>query len=207
MKQDLGAYAICRINRFNHQSETEVIKALQLGADEILLPMVRTVEEVTSVLELVKDKARLGVMIETDEAVEIAGQLDQLPLARVYVGLNDLRVCRGNDSIFSAMADGTVEKIRENVKQVQFGFGGLTVPGSGAPLPVEHFAHEMTRLDCQFTFLRRSFFKDTSNRCLDEAISAISGFVASSFNRDRETIRDDQLKLAVQFDRILDAAR
>lgn len=206
IKQNLQAYVICRINGINDQTESEVVKAIELGADEILIPMVRTVNEVTSILDLVKEKAQVSVMIETNEAVNITRQLDQLPLARAYVGLNDLRICRGSKSIFTAIADGTVESIRGMVKHTAFGFGGLTIPGCGTPLPVELFLHEMTRLDCQFTFLRRSFFQDTAGKNIQNELHNISSAIQSSINRNKQSTQQGKMDLKAQLDLILNIA-
>lgn len=207
IKQELQAYVICRIDGINDHTETEVLRAIELGADEILIPMVRKLNEVTTMLDLVKEKAQVSVMIETMEAVNITRQLDQLPLARAYVGLNDLRICRGSESIFSAIADGTVESIREMIKYTPFGFGGLTIPGYGTPLPVEHFLHEMTRLDCQFTFLRRSFFQDTADKKIQDGLRNISSAIQSSMGRDKESTKHGKLELNNQLDRILNTGQ
>ena len=203
VKQDKKTYVICRLNGINEQTALEVNRALDLGVDELLIPMVRKMSEVSDVLKLAENRAHVSVMIETLEAIEISRQLDQLPLARVYVGLNDLSICRQSHSIFSALADGTVESIRGKFRKIPFGFGGLTIPGYGSPLPVEHFLGEMTRLECAFTFLRRSFFRDTANRNLKDELPIISSAVRSSVDRDTHAIKQGQLDLAVQLQSIL----
>jgi hypothetical protein len=203
IRQHSDAYIICRINSINHGTDAEVNQAIELGVNEILIPMVRNLDEVTNVLELVDERVQVSAMIETMEAVKIARQLDQLPIARIYIGLNDLSICRGSDSIFSAVADGTVESIREKIQHTPFGFGGLTIPGYGAPLPVELFLHEMTRLNCQFTFLRRSFFRDTANRSIQDELPKILSAIRSSMSRNDESIRRDKSALGERLVHIL----
>ena len=204
VKQDSKAYVVCRINGYNADTETEVLQALDFKADEILIPMVRELSEVSAILKLVKNRARVSAMIETMEAVNIAPLLDQLPLARIYVGLNDLRICRGSQSIFTAVADGTVESIRHMIKHTPFGFGGLTIPGYGNPLPVELFLHEMTRLECEFTFLRRSFFKDTAGKKPQEEIPRIVSAALSSMHRDEASVKLDKQILTDKLAQISD---
>ncbi len=85
-------------------------------------------------LELVRDRVGLGILIETVAGAQIADQLGQLPLCRVYVGLNDLAIQRKTKSIFTPLVDGTLSKIRENIRG-PFGFGGLTLPELGKPIP------------------------------------------------------------------------
>ena len=203
VKQDLQCYVICRINGTSDHTKDEVAKTLDFGADEILIPMVRQTSEVISILKMARDKARVSAMIETTDAINISHQLDQLQLARVYVGLNDLRICRGSNSIFTAMADGTLESIREKIKQTPFGFGGLTIPGFGAPLPVELFLNEMTRMACQFTFLRRSFFRDTAGKNVQLALRSMFSAIQVSMNSSQTNIHLNQTKLRNQLDRIV----
>ena len=90
-----SARLLCRLNRLSRDSAEEVELALDAGADELLLPMVRSAGEVERALELVGGRAGLGILVETRDAVAGADELAQLPLERVYVGLNDLAIERG----------------------------------------------------------------------------------------------------------------
>ncbi|MEO8369343.1 MAG: aldolase/citrate lyase family protein [Candidatus Solibacter sp.] len=168
------ANVACRINRYHTFTEMEVEDAIEAGADEIFLPMVRAPREVERVLQAVAGRCRLSILVETREAVECAPQLACLPVARVYMGLNDLAIDRGAASIFDAVADGTVEQVRREFT-VPFGFGGLTLPELGAPLPCRLLMAEMARLDCSFSFLRRSFTRDTEGRSLSRLVPRIRG--------------------------------
>lgn len=129
-----SARVLCRINAFNPDSRQEMEEALRGGADEVLLPMVRSTTEVEQVLHWVAGRAGVGILVETREAVGLAEKLSRYPLSRVYVGLNDLAIDRGRANIFAALADGTVEYLR-GVFRVPFGFGGLTLPHRGYPVP------------------------------------------------------------------------
>lgn len=154
---------ICRINGCGPTTEAEIEQAIDGGADEILLPMVRTVAEVEGVIRRVRGRCAVGILIETVEATALAEELSRLPLSRVYVGLNDLAIERKSPNIFSAVADGTVERLREFFR-VPFGFGGLTLPDRGSPVACRLLIGEMARLDCGFSFLRRSFRRDVEGR-------------------------------------------
>lgn len=154
---------ICRINRFSSETKTEIEEAIDAGADEILLPMVTNLDEVEAVLSHVANRLGVGILIETLQAVQLAPRLGSFPLSRVFIGLNDLAIQRGVKNIFIPLIDGTVERIRPYFK-VPFGWGGMTLPGLGEPIACELLVYEMIRLDCQFTFLRRSFLKDVKGR-------------------------------------------
>ncbi len=154
---------LCRINGHGPWTGGEVADAVAAGADEILLPMVRTTDEVDATLDLVAGRCGLGILIETQDAVDRAAALAARPLSRVYVGLNDLRIDRRSDSLFAPLVDGTVDGVRAVVHR-PFGVAGLTLPGGGAPVPGTLLAAELVRLGADFTFLRRAFTADMAGR-------------------------------------------
>ena len=154
---------LCRVNGFGPWTADEVDEALRCGADEVLLPMVRSPEEVDRTLELLADRCGLGILIETQDAVEQAAALAARPLSRVYVGLNDLRIHRRSTQLFRPLVDGTVAGVRAHVA-MPFGVAGLTLPGGGTPVPTRLLAAELVRLGTDFTFLRRSFHADMVGR-------------------------------------------
>jgi HpcH/HpaI aldolase/citrate lyase family len=154
---------LCRVNGYGPWTGAEVDEAIVRGADEVLLPMVRTPEEVDRTLDLVAGRCGLGILIETQDAVDRAVALARRPLSRIYVGLNDLRIDRRSDQLFAPLADGTVDAVRAEVA-VPFGVGGLTLPGRGLPVPSDLLAAELVRLGADFTFLRRAFTADMAGR-------------------------------------------
>lgn len=163
---------ICRIDSFRKVGPSAISQALaavDAGADEVILPMVDHIDEIQAVLDALAGRAQVGAMIETDGAIAIADQIDQLPLSRVFVGLNDLMIERRSRHLFEHLLDGTVESLRSRIRKVAFGFGGMTLPDRGHPVPCRLLIGELARLGCSFTFLRRSFFRDLAHSGLDPA--------------------------------------
>ena len=138
MRRGVDAPVICRLDPLGPRSADQIELAVELGADELLLPMIRTPAEVERGLDLADDRCGVGFMLETLDALACATDLARLPVSRIYVGLNDLAIERGSQSLFTALADGTVDSVREVFAQIPFGFAGPGVPGSGATvnLPV-----------------------------------------------------------------------
>jgi 2-keto-3-deoxy-L-rhamnonate aldolase RhmA len=163
VRRHTSARVICRINAWGPWTSDEVELAIEGGADEILVPMVRGVEEVQEVMEAAGGRVGVGILVETEAAVSEVGALSGLPLARMYVGLNDLAIDRGVRNIFEAVVDGTVERVTRGF-QVPVGFAGLTLAELGNPIPCRLLMAEMVRLGCDFTFLRRSFLRDVAVR-------------------------------------------
>ena len=173
---------VCRINGPGPWNAEEIALAAEAGADEVLVPMIRDPREVEQLLEHATGSIRLGILIETPEAVERAEELGALPVARIYLGLNDLAIARGSDSIFEPFVDGVAEHVR-HAARCPFGAAGMTLPGRGSPIPSELIAAELARLDCDFTFLRRSFHRDVEGLELESAVSSLRGLVEDA--RDR----------------------
>ena len=199
------ARLFCRINNLPDMRLIEVEKAIACGADEIFLPMVRSVAEVEQVLRAVDGRAELAILVETEQAVQCAPTLAQLPLSRVYVGLNDLAISRGMSNIFANISNGTVERLRDIFLHHVFGFGGLTVPPSGRPIPTELLMAEMIRLDCQFTFLRRSFLRDVPHDQLGEAIPLIRSHLREMQNEPSHRLESHHAALLTHIDAIAES--
>ena len=157
--------------------------------------MVRSAGEVERALELVGGRVGLGILVETRDAVAAAGDLARLPLSRVYVGLNDLAIERGTPTIFAPLADGLLDELRERFAAVRFGFGGLTLPEAGTPLPCRLLMGELARLRADFTFLRRSFYRDVAGKDPEQEVARIRAAVAAAFARPPEAESADRSEL------------
>jgi hypothetical protein len=185
---------LCRINHYHADTPAEVEQAVSAGVDEILLPMVRAVDEVEMVLGLIRGRCDLGILVETEAAVALADRLARLPLSRAYVGLNDLAIERATPNIFNAVADGTVEQVRRAFS-IPFGFAGLTRPDRGHPIPCRLLIGEMARLDCGFSFLRRSFLADVPCQDLAQQVPRIRQAVSTARRRSPGEVARDRAEL------------
>ena len=177
---DIGV--ICRINGYGPWTSEEVESAISEGADEILLPMARHPDEAERTIALAAGRCKVGILIETVRAVQDVRAFARLPVARAYVGLNDLAIDRGTENLFAALTDGTVEDVRRPF-MAPFGFGGLTVPDRGSPVPCALLIAEMVRLRCGFSFLRRSFLRDVPIDEFPSGVRRIRAAIAAAGQR------------------------
>lgn len=164
---------LCRVNNLPGRLESEIGEVVSAGADEVFVPMVLSLDEVRRAEEAIAGRADLDLMIETEWAVLHAAELAALPVRRIFVGLHDLAIQRGSRSLWEGLRDGTVERVREAVGAIDFGFGGMTLPDRGAPIPSRLLSAELERLCCDFTFLRRSFLRDVPIDSLPAAVAAM----------------------------------
>lgn len=164
-----GATSWCRLNSYGDHTRDEIEAAIAAAAGVIVLPMAKTLADVTGFLELVDGRCETAIMLETAECAPIASQINELPVHCVFFGLNDFAISRGGGSIFTALVDGSVERVREAMPDVRFGVAGLTDISRGSPIPCRRIMEELERLQCHFTFLRRSFRRDSAE-CGPKAI-------------------------------------
>jgi len=190
-----GAVA-CRINNQPHVRVQEARRAAELGADEVWLPMVRSVTEVEECLAVLPPGCRLGLLAETPEAMGLATQFSRLPLSRVYVGLNDLWISSGRPHLFSALIDRVVERFREEYTGA-LGVAGVTRPASGSPVPCRLLLAEMSRLSCRFGVARRAFRRDAGETNLLAAIGEIHAAMHQLSRRSRAQITEDRRALEI----------
>jgi hypothetical protein len=183
---------LCRIDGPGRWTPHQVEAVLAAGATEILLPMVRDPAEVGALLEAVAGRAQCGILVETPEAVARAGELARLELDSIYVGLNDLAIGRGSAHLFVALLDGTVDRLRAVFSAHRFGVAAATTVDGGRPVPSRLLLGELARLDCGFTFLRRSFRRDLAGRDLATEVARIRSLWTELERRDAEEVAADR---------------
>lgn len=147
-------------------SRDEIDASIANGADILMLPFFKTVEEVRTFLNLVGGRTRTMLLVETPEAAERLDEILELPgIDEVYIGLNDLSLGYGLPFMFQTLADGTVEKLCFKLRQkgIFYGFGGIASVGEGK-LPAEYIIREHYRLGSGCVILSRSFCDVTKVR-------------------------------------------
>ena len=154
-----GAEIMARVNPLNSNSQAELDASIEKGADVIMLPMWRTVDDLRQLVSMVGGRAKVAPLLETDtaagnlpEAVKVSG-IDQM-----HIGLNDLHLCYHQKFMFQLLAGGMVDRLCARLREanIPYGFGGVGRPGSGT-LPAEYIIGEHYRLGSQYVILSRSF--------------------------------------------------
>lgn len=150
---------LVRVNSIHSDSKREIEETISAGADIIMLPMWKSTQEVIEFSELVGNRAKKMLLLETKEACDCLKDVLALKSAdEIHIGLNDLRLSLGKKFIFEPVADGTVEKIINIIKPygIPYGFGGFGMPGEG-DLPADLIMAEHYRLGSSMAILSRSF--------------------------------------------------
>lgn len=140
-------------------SQEEINQVIEAGADIIMLPMAKTVDEIKKFVEYVGGRVKTMLLLETAEAKEnIKEMLDVGGLDMVHIGLNDLHLAYKKKFMFQLLTEGTVEELVKVISSygIPYGFGGIARLGFGM-LPAEHVIAEHYRLGSSMAILSRSF--------------------------------------------------
>ncbi len=159
------AELLVRINPIHEKSddhtssETEINEAISVGADILMLPYFKTVEEVRKFIAYVDNRAKTMLLFETPESVALIDEILNIQgIDEVFIGLNDLSLGYKKQFMFELLSDGTVEHICRKFKDkgLTYGFGGIASLGKGM-LPSEKIIKEHYRLGSTCAILSRSF--------------------------------------------------
>lgn len=140
-------------------SEEEINTAIANGADIIMLPFFKSVEEVKQFIAMVNGRVKTMLLLETPEAVEFIDQILELDgVDYIHIGLNDLSLGYGMKFMFQLLTDGTVERLCNKFREkgIAYGFGGIASLGHGT-VPAEMIIKEHYRLGSTCAILSRSF--------------------------------------------------
>ena len=161
---------LVRINPINPNSNDEIEKIISAGADMIMLPMWKSLDDVKNFLTIVDKRVKTTLLLETKEAVECLDEvLENGGFDEIHIGLNDLHLSYHLKFMFELLANGTVEKICNKIKNynIPYGFGGVARLGEGT-LPAEKIIMEHYRLGSSRAILSRSFCNVDKTASLDE---------------------------------------
>ncbi len=140
-------------------SKEEIDDVIDAGADIVMLPYFRTVDEVKKFIDFVGGRTKTLPLVETPEAVEVIDEILELSgLDEIFIGLNDLSLGYGKKFMFELLTDGTVERLclKFKYKNIPYGFGGIASLGKGL-LPSEYIIREHYRMGSTCAILSRSF--------------------------------------------------
>ncbi len=165
-------------------SDEEINAIIDAGADYIMLPYFKTVDEVKRFIDIIYGRVKTVLLVETPEAVENIDEILEIKgIDRVHVGINDLSLGYGKKFMFELLSDGTVEKLCNKFKEknIPYGFGGIASLGRGM-VDAELIIKEHYRLGSSGAILSRSF--------LDLSKESDLNVIKTTFNEEVKKIRD-----------------
>ena len=198
------AEVLVRVNPLNSQSTEEIESVLAQGADCLMLPMFRSLEEVEWFCECVDSRAQVIPLVETVGAVNQLDQIVRVPgVSQIHIGLNDLHLDMELDFMFELMSNGMVEKIASICKDanVRFGVGGISTMEQGL-VSGRMVLSEHARLGSEWVILSRSFHQNATSleefqtgMDLESEIRKVNQFYQKLLRRSEFEIEQDKRSL------------
>ena len=193
------AELLVRINPWNADSKKEIEEVISLGAKRIMLPMWKTVEEVRAFLGCVNGRVSTSLLLETREAENCLDEVLKIDgIDEIHIGLNDLHLSYGLTFMFELLANGTVERIVNKIREagIPYGFGGISHVGDGL-VPAEMIVTEHYRLGSTRAILSRGFcdqtqpldrIRNTFEKRMTELREFEAGIDPSVFDKNRNEL-------------------
>lgn len=150
---------LVRVNDFYEGTEAEVNKAIEYGADAIMLPMFENADQVRDFVRFVNHRAEVILLLETAAAEKNLDEILKVPgIDRIHIGLNDLHIQKKKTFMFELISDGTVSNIVNKIKKtnIKYGFGGVSRIGDGA-LPATSILSYHYEMGSTSVILSRNF--------------------------------------------------
>ncbi len=205
------AQMLVRVNPWNPNSKEEIEKVIQAGAEFIMLPMWKNVEEVKAFIGAVHGRAKTSLLLETKEAEECLDDVLKLDgIDEIHIGLNDLHLSYNLTFMFELLTNGTVERIVNKIKQksIPFGIGGVSHLGDGM-IPAEMLIKEHYRLGSTRVILSRGFCDQTKplNEVKDEFEKNMKEFREFESKFDRSSFEDNRKELIKRVSLVVEAKK
>lgn len=191
---------IVRLNPLHADSGREIEKAIENGADTLMLPMFRKTAEVAEFCARVDGRVSVMPLVETIGAVECLSEVVNLPgVSEIYIGLNDLHLEMGLKFMFEPLADGLLDTMAVIIKRagLSFGFGGIARVGEGS-VPGEMILAEHARLGSSSVILSRTFMRQLASedeQAFMREVRKLRCAYAELLRRNREQIDKDRAQL------------
>jgi hypothetical protein len=163
----LGLKIICRINPFHDKIEEELEEAIVNGADMIMIPMITSMDEYRTIVNLIDGRVEIIPLIETPYSFFKLGEILNLStLQQIHFGLNDLCISLGMKNLFEVLLSQTFQ---ETVKQVKFnslclGIGGIGDPQTNQKVSPSALLNHYMKCGANSVILSRNFFDENVDK-------------------------------------------
>lgn len=203
---------LVRVNPINQNSEYEINKVIAAGADIIMLPMWKSLSDLKHFLQIVDNRVKTTLLLETKEAVEciddvlLMGGFDE-----IHIGLNDLHLSYGLTFMFELLSNGVVENLCKKIKayNIPYGFGGIARIGEGM-LPAERIVMEHYHLGSSRVILSRSFCNTDVITDIDEIdtifrqnIQALRNFEKTMNDKTEADFQKNRIQILKNIDTVV----
>ncbi|MEL4420904.1 aldolase/citrate lyase family protein [Shewanella algae] len=153
------AKLLVRVNPYNEKSKGEINKAIEYGADIIMLPMFKSEHEVKEVHKIIGNRAEFIPLLETKSALDNIEKIIKLGLfKKIHIGLNDLHLDLKLDHMLDLLDNGIIDDLvlKLNSYGIDYGIGGVAAMDKG-DVPGNIVLRKYLALESKRVILSRAF--------------------------------------------------
>lgn len=212
IRKNIDGEILVRVNPIHGNSEYEISKAIEYGADYVMLPMFKTKKEVDAFIKYVNGDAKTILLFEHIEALK---NIDDILLIdgidEAYIGLNDLHLSMKATFMFELLSMDIVKHACNKFKKksIPYGIGGIASLGEGL-IPAELILTEFYNLGATRTILSRSFIKseEVKNEFLFKSkVEDVRQLEKELSNKDRHYFDENRMILNKKIEKIVESKR
>ena len=164
---NLQAKIICRINPFNINTNQEVDSAIKYGADIIMIPMINSVQDYRSTVDIIGSRVEVLPLIETPYSFfKVQEILNYAEIKQIHFGLNDLCISLGMRNLFEVLLSDTFQNIVSNLKCKSrlTGIGGIGDPQVSQKVNPILLLNSYLKCGANSVILSRNFFAENDDK-------------------------------------------
>ena len=181
-----------RINPINTNSKFEINESIKRGAEVIMLPMFKTVDEVLKCIEIIEGRCQIDLLFETPEALENISNFPLNDIRFSHFGINDISLALKYRNMFECFLTGILDEPTKYLtsKGKLFGIGGV---GSYNAKPISpkiimemHKYYSSSRVILSRNFLNNLDLNSTdeSKKINELQIKGLIDLVSLTMNRE-----------------------
>ncbi len=167
----------CRLDGPHPGSRAQVERALDLGADSLMLPFFREIDEAAAFADAVAGRAEVILLVETVSAAWRIQQLAEIDgVDEIMVGLNDLAWDSGAASRFELLTSPLLAALGEAARAAgkRFTVGGLgRWDDDRLPTSPDLIYAQYPRLAAEGAWIARSFLDGVAPDGLGDAVDRL----------------------------------
>jgi hypothetical protein len=199
-KLNLSSKIICRINGYNKNSFNEIEKAIEYGADILMLPMIQNIDQYFEMVNKINKRVPILPLIETSYSMFKLKEIIKISNPeQIHFGLNDLQISIGMKNLFevllSPLFSSAVSYAKHSISKV--GIGGIGDPTKSHKISPNLLLNEYKLLGSNSVILSRSFFEKGYDQ--KHIISALTIFESNLFKEPNLKLHNQLLKDVEKF--------
>lgn len=157
-----SSHVFARLNPLYQGTRDEVARALDFGAESLMLPQFERPEQAARFVEFVDGRAEVVLLLETAPAVARVREIAAVDgVSEIMIGLNDLALALKLDHPMELVGSDLMEHLSAVIRGAgrRFGFGGVADPRvTGLPFSPDWLLARHAELRTGSAWIARSFF-------------------------------------------------